>query len=48
MLADESGVLCVPQARIEEGLALCARIAEQEAKLEAQVLNDSLASWDAV
>ena len=48
VVADESGVVCVPQGRIEEALQLCARIADQEASLEAQVLNDSLASWDAV
>jgi hypothetical protein len=29
-------------------LDLCDRIAEQEARLEAQVLNGSLTSWDAV
>jgi hypothetical protein len=29
-------------------LPLCTRIGDQEAALEAQVLNDSLASWDAV
>jgi 4-hydroxy-4-methyl-2-oxoglutarate aldolase len=48
ILADGSGVLCVPQARLEEVLALCARIADQERVLEAQVLNGSLSSWDEV
>jgi len=48
IVADESGVVCVPHARVEEVLALAARIGEQEAKLEAQVLNDALKSWDAV
>ena len=48
VVADESGVLCIPQARLDEVLALAARIAEQERVLEAQVLNGSLRSWDAV
>jgi regulator of RNase E activity RraA len=48
VVADESGVVCVPQARVAEVLPLCTRIGDQEAALEAQVLNDSLASWDAV
>ncbi len=48
IVADESGVLCVPQARLAEVLALAERIGAQERALEAQVLNGSLASWDAV
>ena len=48
IVADESGVVCVPHARVAEVLPLCARISDQEAALEAHVLNDSLASWDAV
>jgi regulator of RNase E activity RraA len=48
IVADESGVLCVPQGRLAEVLELAARIAEQERVLEAQVLNGSLKSWDAV
>ena len=48
VVADESGVVCVPRARADEVLGLAARIADQEAALEAQVLNGSLASWDAV
>lgn len=48
IVADESGVVCVPQARFEEVVALCGRIADQERALEAQVLNGSLKSWDAV
>ena len=48
VLADESGVIVIPQARIGEVLELAVRIAEQEALLEAQVINNSLASWDAV
>ena len=48
MVADESGVLCVPQGRLPEILALAERIARQERVLEAQVLNGSLKSWDEV
>jgi regulator of RNase E activity RraA len=48
MVADESGVLCVPQGRLAEALVLAERIAQQERVLEAQVLNGSLKSWDEV
>lgn len=48
IVADESGVVCVPQGRFDEVIALCARIADQERVLEAQVMNGSLESWDAV
>ena len=48
IVADESGVVCVPQGRFGEVIALCARIAVQERVLEAQVLNGSLESWDEV
>ena len=48
IIADESGVVCVPQGRFGEVIALCARIADQERLLEAQVLNGSLESWDEV
>ena len=48
ILADETGVVCVPRARIDEVLALADRIAAQEARLEAQVVNDAVASWDQV
>lgn len=48
IVADESGVLCIPQGRLDEVLELAARIAEQERVLEAQVLNGSLQSWDEV
>lgn len=48
IIADESGVVCVPQGRFDEVIALCARIAVQERVLEAQVLNGSLESWDEV
>jgi regulator of RNase E activity RraA len=48
VLADESGVVVVPAARIDEVLALAERIAAQEAKLEAQAINDAVTSWDQV
>lgn len=48
VLADESGVISIPQSRLDEVLELCARISEQETRLEAQVLNNALASWDEV
>ena len=48
IIADESGVVCVPQGRFGEVIALCARIADHERLLEAQVLNGSLESWDEV
>ena len=48
VIADESGVVVIPRPRIDEVLELCERIAEQEARLEAQVLNGTLSSWDAV
>lgn len=48
VIADASGVIVIPQARIEEVLALCERIATQEATLQAQILNGELESWDEV
>lgn len=48
ILADETGVISIAHARIAELLALAERIDEQEALLEAQVINNSLSSWDAV
>jgi 4-hydroxy-4-methyl-2-oxoglutarate aldolase len=48
VIADASGVIVIPQARIEEVLALCDRIAVQEAALQAQILNGELSSWDEV
>jgi regulator of RNase E activity RraA len=48
VIADESGVVVVPRARVGDVLDLCERIATQEAALEAQILNDALTSWDDV
>lgn len=48
VIADASGVIVIAQARIEQVLVLCERIAVQEAALLAQILNGELSSWDAV
>jgi regulator of RNase E activity RraA len=48
IVADETGIVVVPRARIGDTLDLCARIAAQESQLETQVRNDAVASWDAV
>jgi 4-hydroxy-4-methyl-2-oxoglutarate aldolase len=48
VLADENGVLCIPRARIRDVLELAERIAEQETKLEAQVINNAVTSWDEI
>jgi len=48
VLADENGVVCIPRARIREVLELAERIAEQELRLEAQVINDAVTSWDEI
>lgn len=48
ILADETGVVCIPAARIDEVLDLADRIVAQEAVLEAQAINDAVASWDQV
>ena len=46
--ADDSGVLCIPQAAVLRVLELAATIDAQERSLEAQILNGTLSSWDAV
>jgi 4-hydroxy-4-methyl-2-oxoglutarate aldolase len=48
VLADESGVVCVPRARAEEVLALAEKIETQERLLEQQVRDDVVSSWDEV
>jgi regulator of RNase E activity RraA len=48
VVADESGAVCVPQARGEEVLALVDRIEMQERILEQQVRDDVVSSWDQV
>jgi len=48
IVADETGVVCVPQARATAVAELCARIARQEAALEEQVIANAVSSWDAI
>ena len=48
ILADESGVICIPLAQIKAVLDLAARIAEQEQRLEHQVMANAVTSWDEV
>jgi len=48
VLADESGVVVVPQERAEATLELVAKIEIQERMLEEQVRDDIVASWDQV
>jgi regulator of RNase E activity RraA len=48
VLADENGVLCVPRARVRAVLDLAARIEDQECRLEAQVINNAVTSWDEI
>jgi regulator of RNase E activity RraA len=48
VLADETGVVVVPQDRIREALDLSGKIMTQEALLEAQVINDAVSSWDEI
>ncbi|GAA4323516.1 diguanylate cyclase [Pigmentiphaga soli] len=48
IVADESGVVCVPRDRAEEVLALLQKIEAQERLLEQQVREDAVSSWDEV
>jgi regulator of RNase E activity RraA len=48
VLADETGVVVVPQDRIREAIDLAGKIMTQEALLEAQVVNDAVSSWDEI
>lgn len=48
VLADENGVLCIPRAQVHAVLELAERIADQELRLEAQVVNDAVSSWDEI
>jgi regulator of RNase E activity RraA len=48
VVADESGVVCVPRARAGEVLELARRIERQEQLLLEQVRDDSVSSWDQV
>jgi len=48
IVADDSGIVVVPRMRIRETLEMCERIAAQEERLEAQVQNGAVESWDAL
>lgn len=48
IIADESGVVCVPKDLAEEILEMLDRIAAQEAALEDQVLRGAVQSWDEI
>lgn len=48
VVADASGVIVIPAGRIDDVLAQCERIAQQEAVLMSNILNDALSSWDDV
>jgi len=48
IVGDESGIVCVPQARAAEVLALAEKVEKQEQALVAQVRDDRVANWDQV
>jgi 4-hydroxy-4-methyl-2-oxoglutarate aldolase len=48
VVADETGVVCVPQARVGEVLELAAKVERQELLLLQQVRDDAVQSWDQV
>ncbi|MGQ0546456.1 MAG: RraA family protein [Betaproteobacteria bacterium] len=48
IVADESGVLCVPGSAAEEVVALATKIAKQERQLVRMVKSDAVTSWDQV
>lgn len=48
VLADESGIVNVPQERLREVVELSTKISAQEELLEAQVVNDAITSWDEI
>ena len=48
IVAEETGIVCVPQARADEVLELCERIGRQESALEAQVIANAVSSWDEI
>lgn len=48
VVADESGVVCVPKELAEEILEMLKRIATQEAALEDQVIRGAVESWDEI
>ena len=44
--ADQSGVVCVPENKINEVLALLEKVSHQESILEDQVLRNAVQNWD--
>jgi regulator of RNase E activity RraA len=48
VVADETGVVCVPCARAREVIGLAAKIERQEEALLDQVRDDAVSSWDQV
>jgi len=48
IVADESGVLCVPGKSLDAVLELATRVAVQERELVGMVKDDKVTSWDAV
>ena len=46
MVADQSGVVCVPKEMIQETLQLLEKISRQEDLLEDQVLKNEVQDWD--
>lgn len=48
IVADESGVVCVPEAAAKEVLDVVKRVTEHERFLAQQVLGDAVTSWDEI
>ncbi len=48
IVGDESGIVCVPQARASEVLALVEKVEKQEQALLVQVRDDAVSDWDQV
>ena len=46
IVADQSGVVCVPEERIQETINLLEKISKQEDLLEDQVLKNKVQDWD--
>ena len=46
IVADQSGVVCVPKEMIQETLHLLEKISRQEDLLEDQVLKNKVQNWD--
>ena len=46
IIADQSGVVCVPENKIHEVLALLEKVSHQEYILEDQVLRNAVQNWD--